>query len=369
MHSVAGTRHRAFSAWLRTGRLPIQLASRELEFKFNPWHDPENGRFTFVGQGRYFGPGNARSGDGQGQGQDRPKINFVEDPDQPAIASVEDAEAWAAGQLAKYGDIPGYPEAIEGRLQLYKHAIAARSPDPLRQMADFASGAGEGLLDTATEAVAGVYALLTTNPLTTAANIGIGIAEAIDAAIEAENTPTYAHLTRAANSVANASAREIGHATGSVVGNAALAVTQGAALSKVSTLRGVRNARPRPTYDPPQVGWVKETLKSNEPWKIYNDSATGSRPGQAPTLMRTMPDGSRRPVKFDGIQGDFLIDRKWAVPDAPRARAQLLRQSEVLSQHRLIGVWEVPTSAQKIKAVKLLRKMNVTNIKVRVVKP
>lgn len=28
-----------------------------MEVKFNPWHDEENGRFTFAGQGRYFGAG------------------------------------------------------------------------------------------------------------------------------------------------------------------------------------------------------------------------------------------------------------------------------------------------------------------------
>lgn len=31
------------------------------ELKFNPWHDPDDGRFTFVGQGRYFGRGSSRS--------------------------------------------------------------------------------------------------------------------------------------------------------------------------------------------------------------------------------------------------------------------------------------------------------------------
>ena len=83
----------------------------------------------------------------------------------------------------------------------------------------------------------------------------------------------------------------------------------------------------------------------------------------------TMPDGSKRPVKFDGRQGEYVIDRKWGVRDAPHARAQLLRQSQVLAQHRLIGTWEVPTPVQRAKAVKLLKKMKVTNIKVRVIKP
>lgn len=38
----------AFEIFLRTGRGTV-------ESKFNPWHDPEDGRFTFAGQGRYFG--------------------------------------------------------------------------------------------------------------------------------------------------------------------------------------------------------------------------------------------------------------------------------------------------------------------------
>jgi hypothetical protein len=65
-------------------------------------------------------------------------------------------------------------------------------------------------------------------------------------------------------------------------------------------LRRLLIARPRITFDPPQIGWVKETSKSKKPWKSYNDSAPGARTGQAPTLMRTMADGSKRPVKFDG---------------------------------------------------------------------
>ena len=44
-----------FSYFLRTGR---RLPSRQsVELKFNHWHDPKNGRFTFVGKGKYFGRG------------------------------------------------------------------------------------------------------------------------------------------------------------------------------------------------------------------------------------------------------------------------------------------------------------------------
>ncbi|MDP1027677.1 DNA/RNA non-specific endonuclease [Sphingomonas sp. KR1UV-12] len=45
-------RRRAFGVWLRTGRLPAIRGEDGLELKFNPWHDPENGRFTFAGTGR-----------------------------------------------------------------------------------------------------------------------------------------------------------------------------------------------------------------------------------------------------------------------------------------------------------------------------
>lgn len=45
----------AFSLYLRTGR---RIAPETIELKFNPWHDEGNGRFTFRGQGRFFGAGN-----------------------------------------------------------------------------------------------------------------------------------------------------------------------------------------------------------------------------------------------------------------------------------------------------------------------
>lgn len=233
----------------------------------------------------------------------------------------------------------------------------------------FVGGAGEGLYDVGTETVAGVRAALTTNPVTTVRNAGRGIAAMIDAAIAAEDTPARIQVSRAANAVADASARDIGRVTGTVAGNVALAAAPGAALSKAAALRRLRVARPRTTYDPPQIGWVTETTKSQKPWKAYNDAATGAQPGRAPTLMRTMPDGSKRPVKFDGIQGDYVIDQKWSVVDRPRARAQILRQSQVLAEHRLIGTWEVPTPVQKVKALKLLKQMSITNIHVKVVKP
>ena len=42
-----------FALYSRTG----YRAALGVELKFNPWHDVENGRFTFVGQGRYYPSG------------------------------------------------------------------------------------------------------------------------------------------------------------------------------------------------------------------------------------------------------------------------------------------------------------------------
>lgn len=55
---------RAFPIWLRTGRLPSRSKSDGIECKFNPWHDPEDGRFTFAGTGRYHGGGGSFGGGG-----------------------------------------------------------------------------------------------------------------------------------------------------------------------------------------------------------------------------------------------------------------------------------------------------------------
>lgn len=45
----------AFEWWMRTGG---ELPSGG-ELKFNPWHDPEDGRFTFSNQGKFFGSGSS----------------------------------------------------------------------------------------------------------------------------------------------------------------------------------------------------------------------------------------------------------------------------------------------------------------------
>jgi hypothetical protein len=312
----------AFSIWLRSGKWPLEAARPDgIEVKFNPWHDPADGRFTFAGAGRVHG--------GAGGGAPR-------------------------GGAKR----PAAPQSRRNS----SHA-------PRNPVTEFAAGVGEGLYGVAADTVSGARDVLTTNPVTTVRKAGRSIAQAIDTALVAEDVPARIQLSRAAQAIATASPRDLGRVTGSVAGHVALSVAPGAGLAKVSTLRRLRLARPRPDFRPPEIGWAKETLKRNTAWAAYNDAASGARQGFAPTLMRTLPDGSQRAVKFDGIRGDYVIDRKWRIVTAPRAGQQVLRQSQVLAEHRLIGIWEVPTEKQRLKAVKFLKKMNVTNINVRVEKP
>lgn len=354
-------RRRAFSIWLRTGKLPNVVVADGVELKFNPWHDPADGRFTFAGTGRNYGGGGANRT--HGLRTDSPGIGHRARPLNPRDSTITGPTSLGrpTNHRASTGNLraPATPPAPKRTLRDIK-------PNPT---AAFLRGAGDGLYHVGKETVAGAYSLVTTNPITTVSNAAIGVAETIDSVLVAENTPARIHIARAADRIAKASPRDLGRATGSIVGNVALAAAPGTTLAKVSALRRLRAPTPRVPYHPPKIVWVKENFRSTARWKAYNDAATGARPGHAPALLRTMPDGSQRPVKFDGIEGDYLHDRKWRIVDAPRARAQLLRQSEVLAQHRLTATWEVPTPAQKIKALKLLKKMKVTNIKVRVVEP
>ncbi len=61
MRDSAHGQQSGFALWMRTGRWPDPDADAAIERKFNPWHDPEDGRFTFAGQGRHYGSGGGGS--------------------------------------------------------------------------------------------------------------------------------------------------------------------------------------------------------------------------------------------------------------------------------------------------------------------
>lgn len=384
IHSAGDEQRRAFSHWLRTGRLPQVRSDDGVELKFNPWHDPDDGRFTFAGSGNHFGAGEGGAPQSGRPARRARKIAFKDDPAESQIKTQADANAWRAKNLARYGADPDNRRKIDAKYWQYLAALKPVSNDPPKpataaaaganggssRAAEFMTGVGEGGYAVAKGTAKAIYSAVTTNPATTIGEIGNGISDKIDRAIAAEDTPARVHLSEAAKSIANASARDIGRAVGSTAANAALAAVPGVAAAKVTWLRRARLASHGKSFDAPTISWRKETISSkNERVVAYNDSAPGAQPGLAPALERTMPDGSRRYVKFDGVEGEYMIDRKWSVGRWKKSQDQLLRQSEVLAQHDLFATMEVPNRTEMKAALKLLKKLNIKNIKVRVVKP
>lgn len=114
-----------FSVWLRTGRWPRRAGTRELEFKFNPYHDPANGQFTTAaGSGSAAGFTSATRPEHPGS-----KVTYVSDPDKAPIATMAEADAWRAKELAEHGKDPEYVAAIEARYQTYRNAFSRSSVD------------------------------------------------------------------------------------------------------------------------------------------------------------------------------------------------------------------------------------------------
>lgn len=59
---------KAFSFWLRTGRRVTKRSTAAVEMKFNPWHDPANGQFTFANSGVRYGSWGGGGGGSTGGG-------------------------------------------------------------------------------------------------------------------------------------------------------------------------------------------------------------------------------------------------------------------------------------------------------------
>ncbi len=121
--------------------------------------------------------------------------------------------------------------------------------------------------------------------------------------------------------------------------------------------------------------WVDERAHMSGDARSYQDTAHGARSNtttrapQAPELEYKASDGSIQKVRFDGVDGRVMIDRKKSVTTFPKSERQALRQSEALRQNGLTAVWEVPTDAEAARATKMLSKLGISNITIRVVRP
>ncbi|WP_262420563.1 hemagglutinin repeat-containing protein [Pantoea vagans] len=121
------------------------------------------------------------------------------------------------------------------------------------------------------------------------------------------------------------------------------------------------------------VKWVDENANMSQRARDYNDSASGARSnienqkGQAPSIERIDANGVNKPVRFDGVDGNVMIDRKVSVVTTQKVKNQALRQSEALKNNGMTGRWEVPNQAQANRAQKMFDELGIKNIEVKVV--
>jgi hypothetical protein len=119
--------------------------------------------------------------------------------------------------------------------------------------------------------------------------------------------------------------------------------------------------------------WEGENAWMPKRARTYQEGATGARSSlatgkaQSPTLHYDNPFGGKNMVRFDGLDGTTLIDRKISTYSTPKARLAARRQAEALNQNKMMGRWEVPTESEVRRARRILAEENVTNIVVKLV--
>jgi hypothetical protein len=133
------TRH-AFDIWLRTGRVP----ATRIEYKFNGWHDPDDGKFTEVGAGRYFPQGSSASRSGEQIAMARPPRSQPSGLGKAAaplaaevgVSAVRAQRAGAGKRLKSGARMSARPEALVSpsfrRRQQQNHKRPTRSGMAIR---------------------------------------------------------------------------------------------------------------------------------------------------------------------------------------------------------------------------------------------
>ena len=131
---------RAFSHYLRTGRrLPkeIFLEGQDIELKFNPYHDPRNGQFTFA-------PGGARTGSRPALRQGRPPAPSKPEPytvrKGDTLSHIARRHGVRTDTLGRANDIKN-PDHIQPGQRLH---IPKDAPQPARAEAN---APGKGIAD------------------------------------------------------------------------------------------------------------------------------------------------------------------------------------------------------------------------------
>ncbi|RFS86233.1 hypothetical protein D0T12_06350 [Actinomadura spongiicola] len=119
-----------------------------------------------------------------------------------------------------------------------------------------------------------------------------------------------------------------------------------------------------------EVDWVNENATMDSAARAYDDGALGAVRGKAPALHYYGANrNSLSIVKFDGVdlKNRVMIDRKLNVKGYPKTYRQAQNQSLALEQNGMTGRWEVPNERAAKDARRILGRLNITNIRVRIV--
>lgn len=101
-------------------------------------------------------------------------------------------------------------------------------------------------------------------------------------------------------------------------------------------------------------------------WYQYEKQAQNALHGKAPSLACTSC-GKSGYVKFDGVRGNTMVDRKLGFGSSSLKQAR--RQEEALKQNDLRAVWEVPNAKAARRAMRILENARASRIKVKIVAP
>ena len=118
VQTSSSSERNAFSRWLRMGKVPSALSPDGLELKFNPWHDPADGRFTFAGAGRRYGAGGVDAAGGK---------NSQTSSSTGSVSALRKRSKSQTATLAMAGTPPAGAPTGEDRRPV-KHALLALQP-------------------------------------------------------------------------------------------------------------------------------------------------------------------------------------------------------------------------------------------------
>ena len=112
----------------------------------------------------------------------------------------------------------------------------------------------------------------------------------------------------------------------------------------------------------PSPEWVPED-HGNETGAAYEVGIPGGVRGWAPRLSATDAEGTVT-AKYDGVEGNTVIERKTSIRFFKRSIKQALKQSAVAAKNGYKIRWEVPNEREKKQAERLFREWGIKNIEV-----